>query len=191
LAGTATAEPKEANGRVEMIRTLRVARRSALKARSQATNQLKALLITAPEELRRELGNLSTAKLVAKAAQFRPGKNPEELLAISKLTLKSIARRYQQLSEEISALDEQIARLVSEAAPALCWLSAALEYRHNSHLVGSPAGDDPERLHSEAAFANLCGVAPMPASSGRIVVRHRLNRGGNREANYWALYMVA
>lgn len=94
-----------------MIRTLRVARRSALKARSQATNQLKALLITSPEELRRELGNLSTAKLVAKAAQFRPGKNPEDLLAISKLTLKSIARRYQQLSEEISALDEQIARL--------------------------------------------------------------------------------
>jgi len=170
-----------------MIRALRVARRSALKARSQAANQLKALLITAPEELRGELRNLSTAKLVTTAAQFRPGKNPEDLLAITKLALKSVARRYRQLSEEISALDEQIGRLVSEAAPALLALRGLSISTAATLLVA--AGDNPERLRSEAAFANLCGVAPIPASSGKIV-RHRLNRGGNRDAN-WALYMVA
>ena len=187
LAGSATGKSKGADGLVEMIRTLRIARRSAVKARSQAANQLRALLITAPEELREKLRSLSRAKLVAATARFRPGENPESLVEVNKFALKSLARRYLQLSEEISALEEQIARLVSKAAPHLLALKGLSTDTAAALLVA--AGDNPERLNSEAAFANLCGVAPIPASSGKVV-RHRLNRGGNRDANR-ALYMIA
>ena len=113
-AGTATGEPKSADGPAEMVRALHVARRSALKARTQAANQLHALLITAPEELRAQLRGLSTAKLVATAARFRPG-DPKDLRVATKLAMRSLARRHLRLSEEIAELERQIARLVSEA----------------------------------------------------------------------------
>jgi transposase len=187
LAGTATGQPKGANGEVEMIRTLRSARRSALKARTQAVNQLRALLITAPEELRSELRGLSTARLVARASRLRPGANPPDVEAATKFALRSVARRYHQLSEEISELDEQLDRLIAQAAPELLALESVSTDTAASLMI--TAGDNPERLKSEAAFAHLCGVAPIPASSGKIV-RHRLNRHGNRDANR-ALYVIA
>jgi transposase len=102
-----------------MIRTLRVTRRCAVKARAQSVNQLKNLLISAAERLKSELRGLSTAKLVAKVSGFRPGTNPSELQAATKFALRSIARRHQRLSEEISELDEQLDSLVAEAAPEL------------------------------------------------------------------------
>src|SRR5215218_7498705 len=117
-ANIATGEPKSADGPAEMVRTLHVVRRSALKARTQAANQLRALLVTAPEELRAKLHGLSTAKLVATAARFRQG-DPKDLRAATKLAMRSVARRHQRLSEEILELDEQIARLVAEAVPTL------------------------------------------------------------------------
>jgi transposase len=187
LAGTATGQPKGANGEVEMIRTLRSARRSALKARTQAVNQLRALLITAPEELRSELRGLSTARLGARASRLRPGANPPDVEAATKFALRSVARRYHQLSEEISELDEQLDRLIAQAAPELLALESVSTDTAASLMI--TAGDNPERLKSEAAFAHLCGVAPIPASSGKIV-RHRLNRHGNRDANR-ALYVIA
>jgi transposase len=185
-ADTVTGELKSADGIAEMVRTLHVARRSALKARTQAANQLRALLVTAPEELRAELRGLSTAKLVATAARFRPG-DLKDLRAMTKLAMRSVARRHQRLSEEIVELDEQIARLVSEAVPTLTSLRGVGTDTAASLLVA--VGDNPERLKSEASFARLCGVAPVPASSGKTV-RHRLNRGGNRDANR-ALYVLA
>jgi transposase len=112
LAGTATGQPKSADGEVEMIRTLRITRRSAVKARVGAANQLQNLLITAPEGLKSELCGLSTARLVAIASRFRPGPNPSDVEAATKFALRSVARRYQRLSEEISELDEQLDRLV-------------------------------------------------------------------------------
>jgi transposase len=187
LAGTATGRPKGADGEVEMIRTLRVTRRSAVKARAQAINQLKNLLITAPEGLRSELRGLSTAKLVAKVSEFRPGTNPSDVEAATKLAMRSVARRHQRLSEEISELEEQLDRLVAEAAPELVAMEGVGTDTAASLLIA--AGDNPERLKDEAAFAHLCGVAPIPASSGKSV-RHRLNRHGNRDANR-ALYVVA
>src|SRR5215217_5518819 len=177
-ADTATGEPKSADGIAEMVRTLHVARRSALKARTQAANQLRALLVTAPEELRAQLRGLSTAKLVATAARFRPG-DPKDLRAMTKLAMRSVARRHRRLSEEILELEGQIARLVSEAVPTLTSLRGVGTDTAASLLVA--VGDNPERLKSEASFARLCGVAPVPASSGKTV-RHRLNRGGNRDA---------
>src|ERR687896_211553 len=186
-AKTATGEPKTADGPAEMVRALHVVRRSALKARTQAANQLRALLVTAPEELKAELRGLSTAKLVATAARFRPGGFPEDLRAATKLAMRSVARRHRRLSEEIAELEEQIAQLVSEAVPALASLRGIGTDTAASLLVA--VGDNPQRLRSEASFARLCGVAPVPASSGKTV-RHRLNRGGNRDANR-ALHVLA
>jgi len=102
-----------------MIRTLRITRRSAVKARAQAANQLQALLITAPEGLKSELCQLSTARVVEKASRLRPGATPSDVEAATKCALRSVARRHQRLSEEISELDEQLDRLVSELAPEL------------------------------------------------------------------------
>lgn len=187
LAGTATGEPKDADGEVEMIRTLRITRRSAVKARASAANQLQTILITAPERLKDELGELSTARLVARAAQFRPGTNLSGVQTAAKFALRSVARRYQQLSEEIAEPDEQLDRLVAEAAPELVAVEGVGTDTAASLLVA--AGDNPERLEDEAAFAHLCGAAPIPASSGKTI-RHRLNRHGNRDANR-ALYVIA
>jgi transposase len=186
-ANTATGEPKSADGPAEMVRTLHVVRRSALKARTQAANQLRALLLTAPEELRAQLRGLSTAKLVATAACFRPGCFPDDVRSATKLAMRTVARRHRWLSEEIVELDEQIGRLVSEAVPALVALRGVGTDTAASLLVA--VGDNPERLQSEASFARMCGVAPVPASSGKTV-RHRLNRGGNRDANR-ALHVLA
>ena len=187
LAGTAIGEAKGMEGPVEMIRILRAARRSAVKARTQAANQLKAMLITAPEELRVELGGLTVAKLVRRAAHFRPGDHPDDVSLATKFALRSVARRYQQLSEEMRDLDAQLSRLVTETAPALVALGGVGTDTAATFLVA--AGEDPKRLKSEAAFAHMCGVAPIPASSGKVV-RYRLNRRGNRDANR-ALHVVA
>jgi transposase len=179
LAGTATAQPKAGTGPVESIRALQAARRSAVKARTQAANQLHALVVTAPAALRARLRRLSLAQLVAVAAAFRPGA-PTTPAAATKLALKSIAVRYRRLSAEIEALDVHLGRLVAEVAPGLVALKGVGTDTAATLLL--TAGDNPERLRSEAAFACLCGVAPQPASSGKTT-RHRLSRGGDRPAN--------
>ena len=188
LAGTAIGQPKDADGEVEMIRTLRITRRSAVKARAQAANQIQALLVTAPEGLKSELCELSTARLIEKASRLRPGATLSDVEAATKFALRSVARRYQHLSKEISELDEQLNRLVIEVAPQLVAVEGIGTDTAASLLIA--AGDNPERLKNEAAFAHLCGAAPIPASSGKSV-RHRLiNRHSHRDANR-ALYVIA
>ena len=192
LSGSAAGEPKARDGRVEAIRALRVARRSAIKARTQAMNQLKALLVTAPAELRESLQGLGRAQLVRTCARFRAGASGEELAALddpsaaTKIALRRLALRYQYLSDEVAALDADLVPLVKKTAPDLLALNGV-----GTEVAGqllASAGDNPERLRSEAAFAHLCGVAPIPASSGRRD-RHRLHRGGDRAANN-ALYTI-
>ncbi len=186
LSGTATGTPKTRDGRVEAIRVLRVARSGAVKARTQGTNQLKALLLTAPAELREQLRHLSTTTLIATCARLRPSSELTDPEQATKTALRRLARRHQHLSEEIAEADTELRTLVTAAAPRLLALpSVGIEVA--GQLLTS-AGDNPDRLHSEAAFAHLCGVAPVPASSGRTH-RHRLNRGGDRAANN-ALYIV-
>jgi transposase len=187
LSGEATGEPKSADGCVEMLRALKVARRSALKAKTQAANQLHALVMTAPERLRADLRGLAAKRLAEKASRFRCEAQPADPTAATKFALRSVARRYQQLSEEIAELEEQIERLVREASPNLVALDGVGSDTAASLMI--VAGDNPDRLRSEAAFAHLCGAAPIEASSGKVV-RHRLNPNGNREANR-ALYVVA
>jgi transposase len=186
LAGEASGEPKGADGTVEMIRALRAARRSAIKARTQAANQLQSLRVTAPEEMRHRLRGLSTKELVSVAARFRLAGDPTDVPAATRFALRSVARRYETLSAEISELEVHLGRLVAEAAPELVSLPGIGTDSAATLLI--VAGDNPQRLGSEASFASLCGVSPIEASSGKVV-RHRLNRGGNREANR-ALYMI-
>ena len=189
-AGMVIGQPKAGDGEVEMIRALRLARRSAMKARTQAANQLHALVVTAPDDLRAGLRRLSLAELVRRAAAFRPVRAGTVLatpVAATKLALKSLAVRYQQLSAEIEALDAQLDHLVAAAAPGLLAVKGIGTETAGALLVA--AGDNPDRLPSEAAFASLCGVAPIPASSGKTH-RHRLSRGGDRDANR-ALYLLA
>ena len=186
LAGEAIGEPKSGDGQVEMIRLLRSARQSAVKSRSQAANQLQALLVTAPEDLRHRLRELPTKELVVTCARFRPGDDPDNIETATRFALRSVARCHQTLSEEITELDAQLKRLVAEVGPGLISLPAIGTHHAATLLV--VAGDNPQRLRSEASFASLCGVSPVEASSGKVV-RRRLNRGGNRDANR-ALHMI-
>ncbi len=187
LAGTATAQPKAGTGAMEMVRTLRVARQSALKARTQAANELHALVVTAPDAMRAELRRLKIPQLVATAAAFRRSAELTTPTAATKLALKSIATRYQHLAAEIEALDKHLDQLVAVAAPALVAIKGVGTDIASTLLT--IAGDNPERLASEGAFAHLVGVAPIEASSGKIT-RYRLNRGGDRQGNR-ALYLLA
>jgi transposase len=186
LAGETSGVPKSGDGLVEMIRALRTARRCAMKTRTQAANQLQGLRVTAPEELLNRLRGLSTKELVAVAARFRIGDDLRDVPSATKFALRSVARRYEALSEEIAELDAHLGPLVAQVAPELVSL-AGIGTDHAATLL-IVAGDNPQRLRSEASFACLCGVSPIEASSGKVV-RHRLNRGGNREANR-ALYMI-
>ena len=186
LGATRAGTPKTRDGHVEAIRALRVARRGAVKARTQATNQLTALLLTGPAELRERLRHLHRAALINACARLRvtgPLADPQQA---TKVALRRLARRHQQLTEEILAADAELKELVTNAAPGLLTL-LGVGVEVAGQLLTS-AGDNPERLRSEAAFAHLCGVAPIPASSGKTH-RHRLNRGGDRAANN-ALYTV-
>jgi transposase len=187
LAGTANAVPKSSDGHVEMIRALHLTRRSAQKSRRQAANQLHALVVTAPDQLRDQLRGLAVDKLVAVAMTWRPRNSAATLVTVAKVALQSLARRYQQLTAEITDLDRYLTRLINEAAPELIAIKGLGPHTSAALLIA--AGDNPERLRSESAFAHLCGVAPVPASSGKTV-RYRLNRGGDRQANY-ALYILA
>ncbi len=167
LSGDATAQPKAGDGPVEAIRLLHATRRSAVKARTQATNQLKGHLVTIPEQIAGPLRGLPTSALVNTCARLRPNAG----------------------GGEISELDTEIARLAAETNPALLGARGVGAEVAATLLIA--AGDNPERMTSEASFAALCGASPVEASSGRTV-RHRLNRGGNRQANnaIWRIAMV-
>ena len=184
-AGEATGVPKAADGTVEMVRALRAARQTAVKARTQAINALKGLLVTAPTELREQLDGLSTPKLVGAAVVLEPGTLVTPTAA-TMLALCSLAGRYQHLDAEIKVLTGKLDQLTAKTAPAVRALHGVGPDSAAALLIA--AGDNPGRLRSEAAFAALCGSSPVEASSGKTR-RHRLNRGGDRQANA-ALYRV-
>ena len=168
-----------------MIRMLKSAKDSAVKARTQTVNQMKALVVTAPTDLRETLDGLSTTTLAERCRNFRTGRL-DSPTAAAKYTLRSLAPRYRQLSQEIRDLKTELERLIRMTAPALVNAFGIGPDTAAALLVA--AGSNPDRLHSEAAFASLCGVNPIPASSG-MTNRHRLNRGGDRKANA-ALYRI-
>lgn len=186
LSGVARVVPKTQDGQVEMLRALQIVRTSAVKARTQTANQLHALVTTAPDPLRFALGDRAGKKRTARCARLRPGPL-ESPTAATKHALRTLARRHQRLDAEIADLDEHVEQLVQQICPRLLEPFGIGVQTAATLLL--TAGDNPDRLRSEAAFAHLCGVAPIPASSGRTQ-RHRLNPGGDRRAN-WALWTIA
>jgi len=185
-SGEAVAVPKSADGPVECIRMLLVARRSATKARTQAANQIHSVTVTAPELLKHQLRGLGLKARVRTCARWRPGQE-QTTVAYAKKTLRHLARRYRALDAEIDELDVEIRGLCAEANPAL--LATEGVGPETAAVLLVAAGDNPERMGTEASFAALCGASPIQASSGQRV-RHRLNRGGNRRANS-ALWRIA
>ena len=188
LSGEATAIPKDMGGAVEAIRQLRLARRSAVRARATALRQLGDVIVTAPTQLRERLSRKSLRGQAGLCARLRPdlGRLADPMEA-AKLALRSLAKRIQTLDAEVAGLDEHLEQLVRAVAPRTLAL-LGIGPGHAGQLLVT-AGQNITRLHSEAAFAHLCGVDPIPASSGKTT-RHRLNPGGDRDANS-ALHMIA
>lgn len=179
-AGRACGAAKTRDGNVEAIRALVVAKRSARSTKIKTLNQIRHLSFTAPDELRERLKGFSRRQLGAEAAALRPRPGSDPVIFATKTALRSLGRRVVALDKEKAALDGQIAELVSATAPGLLALHGVGVDVAAALLVA--AGDNPDRLRSEAAWAHLCGVAPIEASSGKVT-RYRLNRGGDRQAN--------
>ena len=173
---------------MEAIRALRTARRSAWYARTRALNQMRALLVSGPDDLREALRGSSVSKLVTTAARLRPA-DPTTAVGATRFALRELARRVQSLEAECERLDAVLEPLVAATAPDLVACFGVGTATAGALLVS--AGDNPQRLRSEAAFAHLCGVAPIDASSG-LTIRKRLNCGGDRTANQalWRIVMV-
>jgi transposase len=186
LAGDATTVPKVSTGRVEAVRILHLTRRSAVKAQVQAGNQIKDLVLTAPEPIRAQLRDRTTKQRVKTCATWRPGPVTDPTSA-TRRAMRDLARRWLELAAEIKALEADLLRLLRELVPSvLAERGAGIDVAAKLVIA---AGENPERLKSEASFAALCGSSPVDASSGKHAA-HRLNRGGNRQANN-ALYTVA
>lgn len=185
-AGVATGTPKTRDGAVESIRALRVARSGAIKAHTAAINALRQMIITAPDALREQLAGKSARRLVETCARLRSTADLHDPHQALKVALRRLAKRCQHLAEEIAEADADLKTLIHATAARLIEQTGVGTEAAGQLLI--TAGDNPGRLKSEASFAALCGVSPLPASSGRTD-RHRLNRGGDRAANS-ALYTV-
>lgn len=183
LNGQSCAIPKTADGHSEMVRQIKVARDTAVKARTSAMITLKQIVVNSPAELREELDGLADKALINRCSGFRRG-SVTSTTSSAKHTLRALGRRWIALAAEIAEHDRVLDSLTIQAAPTL---------REGFGIGPDTAaemliifGDNPDRIHSEAAFAKLCGACPIPASSG-MTNRHRLYRGGHRQANA-ALY---
>jgi transposase len=180
LSGTATVTPKRRNGPVEQMRILLIARRSARQQRIQTLNQLRHLVFTAPESIRSRFKDRYKTGLVSEVAKLRPRNGSDPVLYTTLVTMRGLARRIEMLNTEVRGLDRMLSELVNDTAPSLVALYGAGVDTAASLLV--TAGDNPDRIGTEASWAHLCGVTPIPASSGKTT-RYRLNRGGDRQAN--------
>ena len=185
LSGQARAVAKCADGNAEMLRQIKVARDTAVKARTSAIITLKQIVVNAPAELRERLEPLADKALIDRCARFRRSSAVDCTVTSAKHTLRALAQRWLFLAREIATHDRLLDELTATAAPTL---------REGFGIGPDTAatmltvfGDNPERIRSEAAFAKLCGACPIPASSGMNSGRHRLYRGGHRHANA-ALY---
>ncbi|PVE20208.1 IS110 family transposase, partial [Microvirga sp. KLBC 81] len=187
FAGKQTVTPRSRDGMIESLRVLKACRKTAVAARRIALQMIQNTIVCALDGLREALRKMTRMQLVRTLAAWRPDltdyRNVESAYRIS---LKSLARRYLELHDEIADLNAMIGAIVDELAPNLVARNS-IGHAGAAQLLLT-AGDNPERLRSEASFAALCGVSLVPASSGKTS-RHRLNRGGHRQANA-ALYRV-
>ena len=186
LSGEASVTPKTRNGPVEQMRVLLVARRSARSQRIQTLNQLRHLVLCGPEPIRVRFKDRYKTGLVSEAAKMRPRNGSDPVTFTTNVVIRNLARRIQHLNTEMASIDHMLSGLVAATAPSLLELHGVGLDSAATLLV--TAGDNPDRLRSEGSWAHLCGVAPLPASTGKTP-RHRLNRGGDRQANA-ALYRI-
>jgi hypothetical protein len=189
LSGQASATAKSHDGPVEALRLLKIVQRSAAKSRTQAVNQLRTIVATAPDELRSKLRVLKTAELVATCAAFRVRGDDDSVAAVTRLAMRELAQRIQLLDEQLDRTRVRLRRITTTAAPELVACKGIGPDTASTILVS--AGDNPHRLRNERSFASLAGANPIPASSGKTT-RHRLNRGGDRQLNsaLWRITMV-
>lgn len=188
FAGTRTVTPKSRDGMIESLRVLKACRKTAVAARRVALQMIHNTIVGAPDELREALRKMTRMQLIRTLAAWRPDLTDDRtVVSAYRITLKSLGRRSLERHDEIADLDAMITAIVDELAPALV-AQNSIGHGSAAQLLLT-AGDNTERLQSEASFAALCGVSPVPASSGRTT-RHRLNRGGDRAANS-ALHIIA
>jgi transposase len=180
--------PKTRDGMIESLRVLKVCRKTAVAARRIALQMIQTTIVCAPDEVREPLRHLTRMQLIRTLAAWRPDLTDfRNVPSAYRITLKSLGRRYLELHDEVADLDTMIGAIVNEVAPALVARNSI--GRESAAQLLLTAGDNVERLPGEASFAALCGVSPVPASSGKTT-RHRLNRGGDRAANS-ALHIIA
>jgi len=173
---------------IESLRVLKACRKTAVAARRVALQMIQNTIVCAPDELRETLRKMTRMQLIRTRAAWRPDLTDYRNVASAyRITLKSLGRRYLELHDEIADLDTMIVAIVDELAPALVARNS-IGHETAAQLLLT-AGDNVQRLRSEASFAALCGVSPVPASSGNTT-RHRLSRGGDRAANS-ALHIIA
>ena len=173
FAGKRTVTPKTRDGMIESLRVLKACRKTAVAARRIALQMIQNTIVCAPDELRQTLRHMTRMQLVRTLAAWRPDLTDFRNVASAyRITLKSLGRRYLELHDEIADLDVMIGAIVDELAPDLVARNS-IGHGTAAQLLLT-AGDNPERLQSEASFAALCGVSPIPASSGKTT-RHRLN----------------
>jgi transposase len=180
LSGSAAVVPKTRNGPMEQMRVLLVARRSARSQRIQTLNQIRHIVFCAPEPVRVRFKDRYQRGLVTEAAKMRPRKGSDPVTFTTNTVIRDLARRVQRLTAEMRTIDRTLVELIDQTAPSLLELYGVGPDTAASLLV--TAGDNPSRLRSERSWAHLCGVTPIPASSGKTR-RYRLNRGGDRNAN--------
>lgn len=186
LSGRASGVGKTRDGNVEAIRALTVAKRSARSTKIKSLNQIRHLGFCAPDQLRQRFHGVSRQNLAAEAAALRPRPNGDPVMFATKTAMRMLGRRVLALDDEKAELDALLSRLVADTAPGL--LAVYGVGVDTAAILLVAAGDNPDRLRSEAAWAHLCGVSPIEASSGKVV-RRRLNRGGDRQANH-ALWRI-
>jgi transposase len=186
LSGRAAGIAKHADGNVEAIRALLIAQRSGRQTRARCLNQIRHLGFTAPDLLREQFRDVPKTQLARQAAALRPRADSDPVTYTTKLAMRTLARRALAISDDMHDLDMVVAQLVAQTAPAL--LACHGVGVDTAAILLVAAGDNPERIRNEAAWANLCGVAPLEASSGKQR-RHRLSRAGNRQANH-ALWRI-
>jgi transposase len=187
-SGEASAIPKSHDGPVEALRALKMVQRSATKARTQALNQLHALVLTAPDDLRARLRGLNRRALLAACAGFRVRADDDTLAGIVRLSMRELAQRVLTLDAQNKTITTRMRRITTATAPDLVAIYGVGPDTATTLLI--TAGDNPERLHHEKSFAALTGVSPIPVNSGQTQGRYRLNRGGDRQANS-ALWRIA
>jgi transposase len=187
LSGSATTTPKRRDGTVEQMRVLMIARRSARMQRNQTLNQLRQVVICGPDEVRARFKDRYKTGLVSEAARMRPRKGSDPIVFTTNMVIRGLARRIEDLNDEMRTIDGALTELIEETAPSLLECYGVGVVTAATLLV--TAGDNPDRLHSERSWAHLCGVSPVPTGSGKTSGRVRLNHGGDRHANA-ALYQI-